>query len=154
MLAVNGRTVLRYALAGESYNGSNESSCATLTHTASMFLLADVDFELDGVNTIVTGGYNNKNIVDDPSKATTKRRLFRVKNSLHKFPNYHGASRTIALSAIGSGGRQYDVDIDNVVLFPRASIIGLEFVGNITGHSFFWQHYRCYSITNKYWFFR
>lgn len=114
-----------WAIPGQEYNGANHLTCARITHTGSLLEFANVDTDVQGLAIAVTGGFNVESIKTSNTIATTQRRLLRLKKLyVESPPSYHGSTYTAEFNAASyaSGlGSQYNLDIEDVVLYARAT---------------------------------
>jgi len=114
---------------GQAYNGYNLSTCARISHTSSVIEQGDVDLLLQGLYVNVTAGYNNKTFRFAASYPTTQRRSLTInKCAFGSSPNYHGGTSIMYLTLVSTNANsQYELDIQDLVLMPRASNNALDF---------------------------
>ncbi|WP_417705305.1 hypothetical protein [Rheinheimera aquimaris] len=108
---------------GQAYNGYNLSTCARISHTSSVIEQGDVDLKLQGIYVIPTGGYNIKTFRFAANYPTTQRRKLTIRQcAFATAPLYHGSTAALYLVLVSSNSNsQYELDIEDVVLIPRAS---------------------------------
>tara|TARA_Y100000034_G_scaffold122881_1_gene168902 strand:+ start:4313 stop:5857 length:1545 start_codon:yes stop_codon:yes gene_type:complete len=108
---------------GQAYNGANLSDCARISHSSSVIEQGDVDFLIEGIYVIPTGGYNIKTFRFAANNPTTQRRKLTIRRcNFATAPFYHGSTSALYLSLVsGNANSQYELDIEDLVLSPRAS---------------------------------
>lgn len=113
---------------GQAYNGYNLSTCARISHTSSVIEQGDLDLKLQGLYVIPTGSYNVKTFRFSANNPTTQRRKLTIKKCVFgTSPNAHGATSALYLTLVSSNASsQYELDIEDLVLIPRASNNALE----------------------------
>lgn len=126
-----------YALPGQEFTGNNSDTCATITHSNSTLVFGDVDFDIRGIAIKLTTAYNAECIATSPSKVLTRQRNIKLKNLYLEGAQYfHGASNVIEIGTGGLGNNQYDLAIENIVAYPRASTRGFSVTATILTENF------------------
>lgn len=117
----------------QEYNGTNSAVCARITHSSSLVTAANSDVDIQGLALAISGGYNNEVFKTSNTVSTTQRRNITLKNLyVESAPFYHGSTFAIEINtaSYASGvGSQYHLDLENIVIFARASNRALYVVG-------------------------
>ena len=117
----------------QEYNGKNAALCARITHSSSLVTAANSDVDIQGLALAISGGYNNEVFKTSNTVSTTQRRNITLKNLyVESAPFYHGSTFAIEINTAGyasGAGSQYHLDLENIVIFARASNRALYVVG-------------------------
>lgn len=128
------------AAAGQGFVGNNATTCARISHTSNLIEAANCHIDIQDIALAVTGGYNNEVFKSSNTISTTERRNITLKNLyIESAPFYHGSTYAVQIDAfsIASGlGSQYHLDIDNLIIFSRASNRGIYIAGRVDNGTF------------------